>query len=318
MSYSNRIFFYGPVGLLLLIVVLYCVFWRVQADTLAARLDRANGGEVIPGVVFAFAEKSVGGFPFRIDAVLSGVTLSHPSPEGETAWRTEKLALHRLSYAQNRYILEVSGLQSFARPPIKPGAVPRVFFITPGLARASAILVRDRLARFDLDLSEPQAKDATAGADPKRTLTAARAQLHLLARDANSIAVAIRIDNANIGSAYAAGGTEILLPLIDLRATLSEAGILDALRAGMTGIADAAAAWRERKGRIEVANLALSWPDAHADLKGQLALDDEDRLNGTLKGDGTKNGKTPAMFALAFAKGELRLNSGSAPAGRSP
>src|SRR3978361_573994 len=139
MSYSNRIFFYGPVGLLLLIVLLYGVFWRVQADTLSARLDRANGGEVIPGVVFAFAEKSVGGFPFRIDVVLSGVTFSHQAPEGETAWRTEKLALHRLSYGQSRYIFETSGLQSFAQPPAKLGTVPRVMYLTPALSQASAI-----------------------------------------------------------------------------------------------------------------------------------------------------------------------------------
>ena len=44
---SYRIFIYVPAGLLLLAVVLYSVFWRVQADTLSARLDRANGGEVI-------------------------------------------------------------------------------------------------------------------------------------------------------------------------------------------------------------------------------------------------------------------------------
>src|SRR5215468_11499069 len=104
MSYSNRIFFYGPVVLLLLIVVLYSVFWRVQADTLAAKLDRANGGEVVPGVVFAFAEKSVTGYPFRLDVVLSGVTFAHRAPEGEMAWRTEKLAIHFLSYNHERYI----------------------------------------------------------------------------------------------------------------------------------------------------------------------------------------------------------------------
>src|ERR1043165_9907039 len=112
MSYSNRIFFYGPVGLLLLVAILYSVFWRVQADTLAARHDRANGGEVVPGIVFAFAEKSVGGFPFRLDAILSGVTLSHHAPEGESAWRTEKLAIHALPYNQNRSIFDVTGLTS--------------------------------------------------------------------------------------------------------------------------------------------------------------------------------------------------------------
>ena len=314
MSYSNRIFFYGPVGLLLLVIVLYCVFWRVQADTLAARLDRANGGEVIPGIVFAFAEKTVGGFPFRIDVELSGVTFSHQAPEGETAWRTEKLALHRLSYGQNRYIFEASGLQSFARPPATAGTVPRVIFLTPGLARASAILVRDRLARFDLDLSEPQAKDATSGVDPKRTLTAARAQLHLLLRADNTIDVAMRVDNANIGTGYAGGTADILLPLIDLRAKLTQADALDALRAGMVSVAEATPFWRGRMGAIAVSNLSLSWPDAHADLKGDLTLDEKDRLTGTLKGDGMKNAKEPAIFALAFANGAMRLVSGSAAA----
>ena len=318
MSYSNRIFFYGPVGLLLLVIVLYSVFWRVQADTLAARLDRANGGEVIPGIVFAFAEKSVGGFPFRLDAVLSGVTFSHQAPEGETAWRTEKLALHRLSYGQNRYIFEASGLQSFARPPAMPGSVPQVLFVTPAIARASAILVRDRLARFDLDLLEPQAKDATSGADAKRTLTADRAQLHLLSRPDNTIDMAIKIDNAKIGSGYAGGAAEIQLPLIDLRAKLTQGDALDVLRAGMMSIADAAAAWRGSLGTIAVSDLALSWPDAHADLKGDLALDESVRLTGTLKGNGVKNGKTPAAFGLVFANGEMHLASDSAVAGHVP
>ena len=88
MSYSNRIWFYGPVGLLLLIVVLYSVFWRVQADTLAAELDRANGGEIVPGLRFAFAEKAISGFPFRLDVVLSGVTFAHRLPAGSC--QTEK------------------------------------------------------------------------------------------------------------------------------------------------------------------------------------------------------------------------------------
>src|SRR5215471_12000502 len=167
MSYSNRIWFYGPVGLLLLIVVLYSVFWRVQADTLAARLDRANGGEIIPGVVFAFAEKSMSGYPFRLDVVLSGVTFSHQTPDGETAWRSEKIALHRQAYDQNRFIFEADGLQSFAFPPVMPGT-----------ARASAILTAGKLTRFDLDLWEVQAREATLGADPNRRLAADRAQLH--------------------------------------------------------------------------------------------------------------------------------------------
>src|SRR4029079_6377809 len=96
----------------------------VQADTLSARLDRANGGEVIPGVKFAFAEKSVGGYPFRLDALLSGVSFSQATSGGDAVWRTEKLALHSLSYGRNRYLFEVTGLQSFTLPPQTPGAHP--------------------------------------------------------------------------------------------------------------------------------------------------------------------------------------------------
>jgi hypothetical protein len=223
--------------------------------------------------------------------------------------------MHRLSYGPSRYIFEASGLQSIARPPAKPGTVPRVVFLTPAIAQASAILAGDKLVRFDLDLMEPQAKDATQGADPKRTAVADRAQLHLLARPDNSIDVAFKVNNAKIAGGFAGGAADIELPLIDLRARLTHADTLDPLRAGMLSVADAAAAWRAAMGAVAVSDLALTLSDAHADLKGDLALDDSDGLTGALKGDGVTDGKTPAMFSLNFAKGEMRLNSASASPG---
>jgi hypothetical protein len=311
MSYSSRIFIYGPVSLLLLIIILYSVYWRVQADTLSARLDRANGGEIIPGLVFAFAEKSVGGYPFQLDVVLSGVTFVHHAPEGETAWSTEKLALHSLSYGPNRYIFEVTGLQSFSVPPLLPGSGPRMTVVTPAIARASAMLSRGRLARFDLDLWEPQGKDVTQGANPQRSFSADRAQLHLLSRPDNTIDVAMRIDNGRLGAGYAAR-VEIQLPLIDLRAKVTESDALNDLRAGM---ADAAEAWRARMGALAVSDLSLTWPDAHADLQGDLALNGADRLTGVLKGKRVQNGKAPAEFGLTFADGDVRaIGASAAPA----
>jgi len=307
MSYSSRIFIYGPVGLLLLIVVLYSVFWRVQADTLSARLDRANGGEIIPGITFAFAGKTVGGYPFQLDAVLSGVTFSHQVAEGETTWRTEKLALHALSYNLDRYIFEVTGLQSFERPPMKQGGVPRVIYATPAIARASAILNNGRLARFDMDLWEPQAKDATQGADPKRSLSADRAQLHLLARPDNTIDVAAQINNARIGAGYAAtADAELMLPLIDLRAKLTESSALDGLAAGRMSVADAAQAWRERMGALKISDLTLNWSDARAGLKGEVAIDQAGRASGRLEGDRVQNGKMPMKFGLTLDDSGIR------------
>ncbi|HMI95911.1 MAG TPA: DUF2125 domain-containing protein [Micropepsaceae bacterium] len=318
MSYSSRIFIYGPVGLLLLIIVLYSVFWRVQADTLSARLDRANGGEVIPGITFAFAGKTVGGYPFRLDAVLSGVTFSHQSPEGETAWRTEELALHALSYNLDRYIFEVTGLQSFARPPVMQGSVPRVVYVTPAIARASAILDRGHLARFDMDLWEPQAKDATQGADPKRSFSADRAQLHLFWRPDDTIDVAAQINNARIGPGYGATEADIVLPLIDLRAKLTESSALDGLAAGTMSVADAAQGWRTRMGELNVSDLTLNWPDAHADLKGDVALNGAGRPTGRLEGERIQKGKAAAEFGLTLEDGDIHAVAALPPSATRP
>jgi hypothetical protein len=300
MSYSNRIWFYGPVGLLLLIVVLYSVFWRVQADTLAAKLDRANGGEVVPGVVFAFAEKSVTGYPFRLDVVLSGVTFVHRAPEGEMAWRTEKLAFHVLSYNHDRFILETTGLQSFASPGA-PGAPPRVIYLTPAIARASAVLSGDRIARFDLDLWQPQAKDATLNAKPNLTMSAGRAQLHLLERPDNTIDVAMKIEDAQIGEGYKpALGSAIRL--IDLRGKLVQGQALDDLLLAKENAFDAVEDWRQKGGALAVESLALDWSGMKTTLAGSISLDAQHRPTGGLVGS-----FDPAALVASLTQGGLKL-----------
>jgi hypothetical protein len=303
MSYSHRIFVYGPVGLLVLVCLLYAVFWRVQADTLAARLDRANGGEIIPGVEFHFADKSVGGFPFRLDAVLSGVTFVHKTPDGETAWRTENLALHSMSYRADQFILEAAGLQSFARPGAE-GAPPQVIYVEPALARASAILVKGRLARFDLDLVEPKGKDATLNADPARTFAADRAQLHLLRRPGDSIDVAVRVDNADLGKGYGLklGGK---IGLIDLRGKINGAGALDEVAEGDESVAAAADDWRSKNGSLEVDRLSLDWDGVKTEMKGTLSLDEHDQVSGALTGL-----FNPGDALRAITNGQMSLQIG--------
>jgi hypothetical protein len=315
MSYSNRVFVYAPVSLLLIVAVLYCVYWRVQADSFAARLDRANGGEIVPGLVFAFAEKSVGGFPFRLDAVLAGVTFAHHGPEGETAWRTEKLAIHALSYNHDHYVFEAAGLQSLARPAATPGGPPRVLYATPAIARASAILQHGRLTRFDLDLWQVEGRDASLNADPKRSFSAARAQFHLLGRADKTVDAALKIEGARIGDGFRSlfGPS---LPLLEARGRLTHGQALDALRDGGASFAQAAQSWRAMGGVLEVSDLTLNWGVARAILKGTLALDAEDRLMGTLQGDGTQTPGGAAVKATLSLGDEARLDvSGLAGSG---
>jgi hypothetical protein len=332
MAYSNRIWVYGPVGLLVLLALLYSVFWRVEADMLAARLDRANGGEIMPGVVFAFAGKSIGGFPFRLDTVLDGVSFDHDGPEGPTAWRAEKLALHALTYGRALYIFEAAGLQSFEWTD-PSGGPPRLINLTPAIARASAILRGGKLARFDLDLWQPQAQDASQGADTTRTLSAARAQLHLLGNSDNSVEVAVKIDEAHLGEAYrpALGGD---IALLDLRGKLSEGETLANLATGGESIFDATEHWRQAGGKLDVQKLTVSWAGLKTEFQGALGLDGLHRPDGTLRGrvdmaeivsaltGGTRNlsaaNAPAATVSLQFKDGDIKVAAGSALIGGTP
>ncbi|MSP95402.1 MAG: DUF2125 domain-containing protein [Alphaproteobacteria bacterium] len=329
MSYSNRIFIYLPVGLLLLLVVLYSVYWRVQADTLAARLDAANGGEIVPGIIFTFAEKSVGGYPFRLDTVLSGVTFAHRRMDGETAWRTERLALHAMTYGRPMFLVEADGLQSFARPPLEAGQVPRVIFVTSAQARASVILRDGGLLRFDLDMLRPDGKDASQDADPARTFSAARAQFHLLRRADNTIDVVTRIDGAMLGAGYmpALSGE---LPLIELKGKLMQAQAFEGLQTRTASVFDATEDWRRSGGALAVENLALNWGPVRTNLTGIIELDDNHNPSGALAGpvdaggvlgtllrgmfSGAPDGKI--LLSLQFKDGDIKVGAGAtAPAG---
>ena len=67
----------------------------------------------------------------HVRAVLEGVTFTDRRPDGETSWWTERMAVHKLAYRSNLYVLEVAGLQSFELPgeaggvhrPLAPGQV---------------------------------------------------------------------------------------------------------------------------------------------------------------------------------------------------
>lgn len=304
MSYSNRIYMYGPVGLLLMIVVLYSVFWRVEADTLSARLDRANGGEIAPGVSFSFAQKTVGGYPFRLDAVLSGVSFGYRNGGTQIGWRTERFALHRMAYGRNQFIFEADGRETLSWTP-QPDAMPETVAMTPEAARASAILnAQGRLLRLDVDLWRPQGTD-TDGSGGVTEFAADRAQFHALARRNDTLDLVVQVDNSRAGPAGSGQYLPVTLPQIDCRATVSKANLLSGVETGTEDAGRALDKWRDSSGQIDVTSLALNWPDARAVLRGDLTLDEGNHLAGSLRGDRTVNKAGTQPLELTFADGHL-------------
>jgi len=307
MSYSHRIWIYGPVAALLLFIAGYCAFWYYATNEVSDWLDRANGREIMPGITFAFAEKDIGGFPFRADVVLSGVTFQHLSPAGETAWRSEKLALHAMSYDFGHFVFEAAGLQSIARPPLKPGMPARVLYVTPALARASAILDGNRLTRVDIDLVNIGMQDATLGAPAGRTARIGRAQLHFRADPDHTIDAALRIDNAQIGPGYAPPlGPNLSLFLITGK--LTEAQTLEGLRHGTDGFFAAAENWRMARGILSLDDFQFNWGGVGASAKGRMTFDDQHRVRGRINANVAGY---PALVAAAERMGHINETEGN-------
>ncbi|GAA0550487.1 hypothetical protein FHS83_001250 [Rhizomicrobium palustre] len=145
MRYSSRIFLYGPILIVAILFAAAGVHWWQRANVWSARLEAANGHEIMPGVHFHFATKKISGFPFGLDTVLSDVRLSVQTEAGETIWQTEKFALHGLTYGRDETIFEAAGKQRLTW-----GGQHLNFAI--GALHGSAILRKGGLQRADIDL----------------------------------------------------------------------------------------------------------------------------------------------------------------------
>lgn len=223
MRYSSRFFLYAPLAVVLILFALAGAHWWSMASALSARLEAENGREIMPGVLFHFAAKRISGFPFSLDSELSDVTLAMGTATGTTLWRSEKFAMHRLTYGRDETIFEAAGKQS-----LQWGGKRLDFAV--GALHASAIVSHGALARFDFDLI----------GFGSRTFTAKRLQLH--ARHNGPLAeVLVEADGMATKDCH--------LPAA-LRATvrISKADSLAALLAGQRYWNEGLAGWRRQGG----------------------------------------------------------------------
>ena len=281
LSYSSRLFLYGPIGALVAASAAYALFWYVSANMISARLDAANGNEFLPGVTFAFADKTVGGFPFRLDFELTSVTIAQQGTLGETAWRSERVAVHKLAYRNDRFIFESDGLQSLSWP--SSTGRPVSVHLTPAIARASAVLAGGELARVDVEFLGLEGRDASSEAPADRTISAVRAQAHFLRREDETIVVALSANGIDVSPAFA-------LPLgrsfpeVRIEGAVSKAGPLALALAGHSDFTAALESWRQNAGALDIAHFDFTsdvFPKG-ATLSGRLTLGAMLRLEGVL------------------------------------
>jgi hypothetical protein len=217
MKYSSRFFLYAPLGVFLLLCVAAGVHWWAMASSLSRRLDALNGHQAMPGATVSFAAKKISGFPFSLDTEFTGFAIAVATPDGPTRWRSEKFAMHALTYGRDETIFEAAGKQR-----LEWGAGRRLDFAV-GALRASAILSHGALNRFDLDLIGFGSK----------AFIAQRLQLHAR-QEAGTIQMVVSAD----------GLTNCRRNALRTAATVTKAEAFARLQKAQDSWTDAVARWR--------------------------------------------------------------------------
>jgi hypothetical protein len=291
MSYSHRFFLYAPLALLLMFAAAVMIYWRLVAAPFDASLAAANGREIMPGVRMDYASKSLGGFPFRLDAVLDGFSLQVQTRNGPFVWHAEHFAVHALTYGRNHQIFEAAGTQTLAWTDSE-GARHRYAFV-PGSMRASAIVSGGRLSQFDLDIA----------ALASRELSVARLQFHVR-RQPGHDALQFVLSADNLRRTIAGGtGTD---QDISVAGVLAPAAPLAALLGGESGWRAAAELWRQHHGSLTIERIESIKDQIRESGSGALALDAQHRLQGRIAltfqapEQVTKIGRNPSPAQLQY------------------
>lgn len=271
MKYSHRFFLYAPVAAVGVLAAVAAIYWMVTAHAFSKRLDTINGHEIAPGVTLHFESKAIGGFPFRIDAILKDMRIDAATAHGPASWRAEEFALHMLDYSATPVVFEAAGKQVLSWHDTK-GAPHNLTFV-PGLLRASAATSGGELARFDLELI------STADAP----IRVSRGEFHLRrAPDTDALDLVFTAGGVHLPAGQRAGLGDTI-PKLRLSARLAPGNDWNALLSGNGDWRKAAEAWRAHSGTLDIAQLEILWGKVDARGAGLLTLDGARRPEGLIK-----------------------------------
>lgn len=269
----SRFWLYGPFMLLVVLAAAWSAFWFYARGRVATEIDVALAREAERGRSWTCANRSIAGFPFRVELRCNALTLT--STRWGDAVRVETgpaVAVGQI-YSPGLVIFEVS---SPAKATLPEGRTLDLTWKT-----LDASLAWRSPERFALVASEPRAM-LTAPGLATENWGAATLETHLR-RNPTRPAIEQAVDIA-----IAAKGT-ILPPIdallgntdpgeIDLQATLTQA---ESFRKGFNP--DALESWRTANGTFELTRLVSTKGKARVDGSGQLQLDPLHRVAGDLQ-----------------------------------
>ncbi len=268
----SRLWLYGPFLLLVGLIAAWSAFWFYARARAAAEIDAALAREVSRGRTWTCADRSITGFPVRIELRCSALSLT--STRWGDAVRIETgptLAVGQI-YTPGLVIFEFT---SPARATLPEGRTLEITW-----KDLDASLAWRNPERFALVAKESTTVVNTPGLPPE-TWRAATLEAHLRRNPA-------RLADQAVDIAISAKGT-VLPPIdallatsdpgeIELEATLTQA---ESFRQGFNP--DALESWRTANGILELTRLSGTKGKARVDGSGQLMLDPTHRVAGDLK-----------------------------------
>lgn len=244
-KYSSRFWLYAPISAFLLLAIAAMVHWWIVDTAFEKKLAQIKGHQAIPGITLDWDTVEVGGFPFRIDADFTNFRVAGAGAHGPFAWRSEKFALHALTYGRRQIIYEAAGRQDL-RLSLVAGEKPAALSFQVGSLRASSINSARGLARFDLDIAQAGQSNWTIG----------RFQFHMR-RDP---------DGKNLDLMFQMDGFQLRIRPLRLAITIKPGNLsfyatlnhLDALQdflAGKGSWPEAAEKWRAQGGSAKLSQI---------------------------------------------------------------
>ena len=243
-KYSSRFWLYAPISAFLLLAVAAMAHWWILAGAFEKKLVAIKGHEAIPGVTLDWDTVEVGGFPFRIDAAFTNFRAEGAGARGPFAWKSEKFALHALTYGRRQVIYEAAGRQAL-RFALTDGVSSSLSFQV-GSLRASSINNAKGLARFDLDMAD-------AG-NPGWALS--RFQFHMRRDpDARNLDLMFEMDGLQLRPRLAGLTFKLKPGDLSFYASLSHLDVLEDFLAGRASWPQTAERWRAQGGNATLSQI---------------------------------------------------------------
>jgi hypothetical protein len=260
----SRLWLYLPFVLLALIVVAWSAGWFVVRGRIEAGLDTWLQDEAKAGRLWTCPDRSVAGFPFRIEISCASLAFARSDLQASTG----RLLVVAQVYDPQHVIAEVAGPLRVTTPNAAIDAQWQSL-------QTSVHMAGTRPERGDLVATKPVIAVTGVLADPVN-VTAARLEAHVRPSPAESSAAdaALQLAGATIpGLDGLIGGTE---PAdLDLLATITQARNLPP-----RPMAAELERWRAAGGEVKVARLTIQKGPRRIEANGGVSIDELHRVQG--------------------------------------